>query len=208
MNASKPPYLVGIAGGSASGKTSFLRALLDAFDPEEISLVSQDNYYRPFEEQIKDENGWVNFDLPGSINQLEFMSDLEKLKQGKPIKRLEYTFNNPAVIPAMLTTQPAPIIITEGLFVFHYDDVRALSDYKVYLHADPTIRLERRINRDHVERGYPEDEVRYQWENHVRPADKLYLEPYQNMAHQTVNNDKTFDAGLETLVQHLKKRLK
>lgn len=208
MNASKSPYLVGIAGGSASGKTSFLRALLDAFEPEEISLVSQDNYYRPFEEQVKDENGWVNFDLPGSINQLEFTSDLEKLKQGKPIKRLEYTFNNPAVTPAMLTTQPAPIIITEGLFVFHYDDVRELSDYKVYLHADPTIRLERRINRDHVERGYPEDEVRYQWENHVRPADKLYLEPYKNMAHQTVNNDKTFDAGLETLVQHLKKRLK
>ncbi len=208
MNASKSPYLVGIAGGSASGKTSFLNALLDAFDPEEISLVSQDNYYRPFEEQTKDDNGWVNFDLPESINQLEFMRDLERLKQGKSIERLEYTFNNPAVTPAMITTKPAPIIITEGLFVFHYEDVRRLSDYKVYLHADPDIRLTRRINRDHIERGYPEHEVRYQWENHVRPADKLYLEPYQHLAQQTVINDESFDLGLDALVQHLKKQLK
>lgn len=199
---------MGIAGGSASGKTSFLKALLNAFDPSEISLVSQDNYYRPFEEQVKDENGWVNFDLPTSINQLEFTRDIEHLKQGKPIQRMEYTFNNPAVTPALITTNPAPIIITEGLFVFHYDEVRELADYKVYLHADPKIRLERRINRDHVERGYPEHEVRYQWENHVLPADKLYLEPYQHLAHQTVINDASFDVGLDALVQHLKSRLK
>ena len=208
VNENNAPYIVSIAGGSASGKTSFLNALLEAFSEDEISLVSQDNYYRPFEEQQKDENGWVNFDLPTSINEEEFTNDLKNLKKGNAIERLEYTFNNPAVTPAMIVTKPSPIIITEGLFVFHYNEVQRLADYKVYLHASPEIRLERRIKRDHVERGYPENEVRYQWEHHVRPADKNFLEPYQHLANQTVFNDVSYDMGLKVLIAHLRQHLK
>ena len=201
------PYLIGIAGGSASGKTSFLQALLDYFSPEDLSLVSQDNYYRPPEDQPLDDQGKKNFDLPQSIDRTGFITDIQKLRSGQPIERLEYTFNNPAVTPEMIRIEPAPIIISEGLFVFHYEEVQQMLDYRVYLHADAEIRLQRRINRDHKERGYPEQEVRYQWENHVRPADRQFLEPHREQCHLVIDNNVRFDEGLEKLKQHIEKVL-
>ncbi|WP_306641697.1 uridine kinase family protein [Sanyastnella coralliicola] len=203
----KKPYLIGIVGGSASGKTSFLNALLDSFGQEELSLVSQDNYYRPAEEQPKDENGWMNFDLPESIYGDEFVRDLEVLKSGQAIERLEYTFNNPAITPAMIRVEPTPVVISEGLFVLHYAGVREMLDFKVYIDADADIRLQRRIDRDAKERGYPEDEVRYQWANHVRPADQKYLEPYKDQCDLVVNNNESFEQGLAALVSHIKSKL-
>lgn len=199
------PYFVGIAGGSASGKTSFLQALLSAFEPDEISLVSQDNYYRPAEQQQADENRRLNFDLPGSLFREEFHRDLELLKAGVEVIREEYTFNNPAVTPKTITVKPAPIVVTEGLFVFHYDEVWHMLDYRVFLHAEENIRLQRRIARDSTERGYPEEDVRYQWEHHVMPADRRYLQPYREKCDLIVDNDDHFEPGLKLLVDHLKK---
>lgn len=201
---SRRPYFVGIAGGSASGKTSFLNALLDSFAAEDISLVSQDNYYRPAEQQLADENGRLNFDLPDSLYREEFHRDLQLLEAGIPVRRQEYTFNNPAATPGIVTVEPAPIVVTEGLFVFHYDEVWRMLDYKVYLHADEQIRLERRIERDSKERGYPENDVRYQWEHHVMPADRRYLQPFKERCDLVVDNDEHYAPGLNALVAHLK----
>ena len=88
------PYIIGIAGGSASGKTSFLRDLKDKMPKGSLCIISQDNYYKPIEEQQEDENGEVNFDLPESIDRNHFYDDLKKLRQGDTIKIKEYTFNN------------------------------------------------------------------------------------------------------------------
>ena len=201
---SRRPYFVGIAGGSASGKTSFLNALLNAFAPDEISLVSQDNYYRPAAQQVADENGRLNFDLPDSLYREEFHRDLQLLEAGIPVRRQEYTFNNPAVTPGIVCVEPAPIVVTEGLFVFHYDEVWHMLDYKVYLDASEHIRLQRRIDRDSKERGYPEADVRYQWEHHVMPADRHYLQPFKERCDLVVDNDHHYAPGLNALVAHLK----
>lgn len=201
------PYFVGIAGGSASGKTSFLHSLLQSFDSDEISLVSQDNYYRPAEQQQSDANGRLNFDLPDSLYREEFHRDLELLKAGIPVRRLEYTFNNPAVTPEIITVHPAPIIVTEGLFVFHYDEVWHMLDHKVFLHAEESIRLARRIERDSKERGYPEADVRYQWEHHVMPADRQYLQPYKDRCDLIVDNDEHYQPGLDLLIAHLRENV-
>lgn len=203
----KEPYLIGIAGGSASGKTSFLRSLLDHFSSTELSLVSQDNYYRPEIEQPTDPQGKRNFDLPESIDRSGFAKDIETLRSGKPIERLEYTFNNPKATPEIIRIEPAPVIISEGLFIFHYEEVHQMLDYRVFLHADAEVRLQRRIHRDHKERGYPEHEVRYQWENHVRPADRQFLEPHREQCHLVIDNNVRFDDGLSKLKQHIEKVL-
>lgn len=195
---------MGIAGGSASGKTSFLNALLNAFTADEISLVSQDNYYRPAEQQLADENGRLNFDLPDSLYREEFHHDLQLLAAGIPVRRQEYTFNNPSATPGIVVVNPAPIVVIEGLFVFHYDEVWHMLDYKVYLHADEGIRLQRRIERDGRERGYPEEDVRYQWEYHVMPADRKYLQPFKDRCDLVVENDHHYGPGLNALVAHLK----
>ena len=135
------PYLVGITGGSASGKTLFLKRLLEAFPENEICLISQDNYYRPRHLQLKDENGVENFDLPESIDGEAFAHDVELLKKGQVVYKEEYTFNNKAVQPQMLCFKPAPIVVVEGIFVFHYPQVSNQLDLKVFIDAKNKIKL-------------------------------------------------------------------
>jgi uridine kinase len=199
--------LIGIAGGSGSGKTTFLRAIFERYNSSQVALVSQDNYYLPKSDQVIDKNGVTNFDLPTSIDRAHFFRDMVDLVQGKSIELLEYNFNNPALAPKTIFVHPAPIIIMEGLFVFHYEEIREQLDLMVYLDAHHESRLERRIRRDAVERGYPEHEVRYQWENHVRPAEKLYLEPYKSQAQLVVDNTHSFDDGLNSLLDFISGRL-
>ncbi|MCB0761059.1 MAG: hypothetical protein KDC12_06000 [Flavobacteriales bacterium] len=205
--ATQQPLLIGIAGGSGSGKTTFLRALFEAFQGGELALVSQDNYYHPIEKQQRDQNGEVNFDLPESIDRKHFFEDIHSLVSGKPITKVEYTFNNSTRVPEHIVIQPAPVIITEGLFVFHYEEICQQLNYKVFLDAHHETRLERRIRRDQEERGYPEDAVRYQWHHHVLPAEQSWLDPFKPHADLVVDNTHSFEEGLEALKHLIRKHL-
>jgi len=197
----KQTFLIGIAGGSGSGKTSFLRELMNHFTAEEVALVSQDNYYEPKEKQHVDENGQHNFDMPTSINRNHFHDDMMRLIKGESIEKLEYNFNNPAWEPQKVIVHPAPVVIMEGLFVFHYEEIWSQLDYKVYIDVHHEERLKRRIHRDSVERGFGEDQVRYQWFNHVRPAEEKYLEPFTGECNLVVDNNEHFGPGLHELVE-------
>lgn len=201
------PYIVGIAGGSASGKTSFLRELKMKMPKGSVCIISQDNYYKPLEEQEKDENGQVNFDLPTSIDRRQFYDDLRKIRNGEELNIKEYTFNNKNKVPGRLVVKPAPIIVMEGLFIFHYEEIRKSLDLRVFIDAREHVKFERRLKRDQEERGYPEKEVRYQWENHVMPSYKKFLRPYRDDCHIIITNNSHYSKGLEVLVNHLKTRL-
>ncbi|MGB1317592.1 MAG: uridine kinase family protein [Flavobacteriales bacterium] len=199
----KQQYVVGIAGGSASGKTSFLNRLKDDLPAGSVSIISQDNYYKPKAEQEKDENGEVNFDLPTSIDKTAFFNDISRLLSGEAISFTEYTFNNDGQEPKTVVIEPAPLLVVEGLFVFHYPEIRQLLDLRVYLDVREELKLERRIKRDRDERGYPESVVRYQWENHVMPSYKKFLKPYRDDSNIIITNNITFDKGLAVLTDHL-----
>ena len=207
MRKEQESYIIGIAGGSASGKTSFIRDLKAPFIQNEISIISQDNYYFPKEKQELDENGIINFDLPQSIDRDQFYNDMQDLIKGNSISCTEYTFNVSNENATTLITQPAPIIIMEGLFVFHYEEIRDLLNLRVYIDVRDSIKLERRINRDIKERGYPEDDVKYQWENHVVPSYKKYLRPYRDDAHIIITNNHHYSKGLEVLTDHLRAKI-
>ncbi len=200
-------FIVGIAGGSGAGKTTFLRALMNHYTEGQVALVSQDNYYKPKALQMTDENGIINFDLPSSIDHDHFVKDMEDLAQGKSITKLEYNFNNPAWEPQPIVVAPAPVIVMEGLFVFHFPEIMSRLNYRVYLDADVDLRLTRRIDRDGKQRGYPEHEVRYQWDNHVRPAEQQFLEPYKQQCELVVLNDHSYETGLRVLVDAIEKNL-
>jgi uridine kinase len=197
------PFIVGITGGSASGKTTFLRRLVDSFRPEDICLISQDNYYHPRESQLKDENGIINFDLPSSIDELGYAADVQTISLGQSFSRLEYTFNNPNIIPQLLEFKPAPIVIVEGIFVFHFEAVARLLDLKVYIDAKEHVKLHRRIIRDKEERGYDLEDVLYRYLNHVAPTYEKYIKPYKQDADIVIPNNRKFDRGLEVLVSYL-----
>ena len=158
------PYLVGITGGSASGKTQFLKSLREKFSEDEVCFISQDDYYKPLEFQVRDENGEVNFDLPEAIEYDRFHTDLLTLLAGKVVKKQSYNFNNPDEEVKWFEFRPAPVIIIEGLFIFHFKDIFDLFSLKIFVDADENIMLRRRMQRDVQERGIPVDMVNYQWQ--------------------------------------------
>lgn len=203
----KSPYVIGVAGGSASGKTSILSELMSRFEPRQVALISQDNYYYERERQFQDVNGEVNFDLPTAIDREALNRDVSDLIGGKIVVRKEYSFNNPLAEPKMVSIEPAPILIVEGLFVFHFVELAAKMNLKVYVDALEEVKLKRRIVRDLSERGYPESDVRYRWKNHVTPSYHNYLKPHKRHCDIIINNNSTYQNGLSVLVNHLRAML-
>lgn len=205
------PFVAGIAGSSGSGKTFFLRSLLSHFSAEQITLISQDDYYIPANTKTREENMLYNFDLPTAIDRAAFYRDIKDLLNGKTVYKEEYTFNNPQIKPQTLEIKPAPILVIEGLFIYHYDEINELINYKVFINAEASVALRRRIERDFVERGYNEDEVRYKWDNHVIPAFKKYLLPFQTacdlVIHNNSNDLKIIEDASLSLSRELKNRL-
>jgi uridine kinase len=203
------PYIIGITGGSASGKTTFLKKLLASFQPDEICLISQDNYYHPHDDQELDENGVINFDLPSSIDSAAYARDVFKLKNGESVRRKEYTFNNPDIIPRDLEFKPAPIVVVEGIFVFYYEEVARHLNLRVYIDAEEHVKLQRRILRDVKERGYGGlDDVLYRYSNHVVPTYEKYIRPYKYDSDLIIPNNRQFANGLEVLVTFLRSKIK
>lgn len=201
------PFLIGITGGSGSGKTTFIKALRQDFLVEELCIVSQDDFYRPREEQETDGAGVKNFDLPRSIDKKAFLQNIQTLVAGGVVTRKEYTFNNEKAKPGTLTFLPAPVILVEGIFVFHFKKIRKLLDLKIFLHAKENLKVIRRIKRDQVERNYPIEDVLYRYEHHVLPTFERYIQPYMDEADLIINNNKSFDLGLEVVRGFIRQKL-
>jgi uridine kinase len=200
-------YIIGICGGSGSGKTSFIRRLRERFPVEDLCIVSQDDYYRPREEQLCDDQGVVNFDLPGAIDKKALRSDLHRLLSGSVVHRQEYTFNNDKAVARVHTYHPAPVLIVEGLFIFHYKKIAPLFDLKIFINSKDNLKVIRRIMRDQVERNYPIEDVLYRYQHHVLPSYERYIRPYQDDADLIVNNNRNFEGGLAVVSSFIRQRL-
>lgn len=200
----KKPFIVGITGGSASGKTLFLERLLSSFDPGEVCLISQDNYYKPRHLQPIDSQGIHNFDTPHSIDFEQYALDIRKIQDGETVLREEYTFNNAAKKPKILTFAAAPVVVVEGIFVLYYPELSNLLDLKIFIDAKDHIKLKRRIIRDKIERGYDLDDVLYRYEMHVMPTYEKYIKPFKNEADLIVPNNSSFDMALDVIRTYLR----
>jgi uridine kinase len=200
-------YTIGITGGSGSGKTFFIRELASFFKEDQLSFISQDNYYKPIEAQTRDHNGIENFDLPEAIDREEFVRDIRAVKNGVPVARPEYTFNNAQATRKVIHVHPAPLLVVEGLFIFGFPEIEQELDLKVYIEAKDHIKLSRRILRDNIERGYDLNDVLYRYEHHVMPVYESFIQPLRSSAHLIIPNNKDFRVGLRILVEFLKQRI-
>lgn len=200
-------YIIGITGGSGSGKTRFIQELIKGFKGHEICLISQDNYYRNKDEQPRDDNEKLNFDLPESIDIPRFLNDLKQLTKGEDVYIREYTFNKPGLNASMIHMQPAPVIILEGIFIFFVKEILDLINLKIFIDAREHIMIKRRIIRDRKERGYNMDDVFYMYENHVMPAFDTYIKPYRESCDIVINNNSGFDESLKVVRGYIKSLL-
>jgi uridine kinase len=166
-----------------------------------------DNYYLPILQQHIDLNGQVNFDLPTALDRKKLFQDLQKLINGTPIEVEEYHFNATIDRITLLTINPSKIIVIEGLFLFYYEEIRELLDFSIFLDADPDIQLDRRLYRDLDTRGYSREAILYQWNEHVLPCYKTYLQPFEHLADFRFHNDSRTDDEFDRLMYELNMKL-
>ncbi|NQZ75868.1 MAG: uridine-cytidine kinase [Ekhidna sp.] len=195
------PYVVGITGGSGSGKTRFMESLMR--ETEDASLLSMDHYYVNIEQQEKDDQGIEDFDRLESIDHDKYVKDLKRLMSGESISFPEYTFNNSDTNPKEITVESKPIILVEGIFVLYVPEIRSLLDLKLYIEAPDYLMMKRRIVRDAKERGYDLEDVLYRYEHHVAPSYKKYIEPSKKWADLVIPNHKDFDVALKVITTFL-----
>ncbi|MDX2189968.1 MAG: uridine kinase [Bacteroidota bacterium] len=201
------PFIVGITGASGSGKTSVINQLIEKFEPGKICLISQDHYYKKADLQPVDSNGYENYDVPESINIDDFVADVKAVASGNEIKKMEYNFNNPNLLTHEITFTPSPILILEGIFIFHFLEIREMIDLKVFIDTYEDIRTERRIKRDVSERGHPLEEIKYRILNHVEPSYKLFVEPHKDKSDIILKNNESYDVPLQLLYNYLIQRI-
>jgi uridine kinase len=195
--------IIGICGGSGSGKTTLLKRISKELKHLAPSIFSMDNYYLPIHKQVKDVNGEINFDLPTALDKNKLIQDLRDLMNGLPIEVKEYHFNAPPDKNTLITINPSKLIIVEGLFLFHYQEVRELIDFSIFMEVDPTTQLDRRLYRDQETRGYSREAILYQWDNHVLPCFQQFLLPYEHEADFRFHNDSRADDEFERLMYDL-----
>ena len=189
---------LGTYRGSGSGKSTILNGLREYFG-ERAAVLSLDNYYRPKSELPVDENGETNFDLPEVINDADLVRDIDHLRAGRPIELDTYTYNRD-----VMQSEKSPSPLRNGWWskgCLPWRTQRWKSASICSASSTPQLRFGCRANRTGwFERGYTEDEVRYQWRNHVRPADIAHIEPWKDKAHVVVDNTEHWQAGLELLI--------
>jgi len=183
----------------------------------QATFISQDDYYFTMEEQATDENGVHNFDLPTSIDSATMAKEIRQVVAGETVKRKEYTFETVyrddqgeaknKHEASMHVFEPNPILIVEGLFCFHEQELREMMDLTVFVDASDVSKLSRRIKRDRIERALPLEDVLYRYEKHVLPSYETYIKPHRSTCDIVVNNSITFDPGLKVLISYLKELL-
>lgn len=200
-------YVIGVSGASGSGKTTFVKNLVSKVGAESVCVFSLDNYYKPLDKQIKDSNDKVNFDLPEAIDIIRFKSDLDNLLSGKKVIIKEYTFNNPKIIPRELVFEKKSIIIIEGVFIFHYDILKSILDFKIFVKTSDEKCIIRRLGRDLVERNYSTQHTLYDFEHHVWVGYEKYTKPYLKTSDIIINNDYDMEKSTEMVSIFLKSKI-
>lgn len=176
------PLVVGIAGGSGSGKTTIASALLEAMEPSAVALVEQDCYYRNLSHLSLEERALVNFDHPDAIEMELLAAHIDELCAGRAIEKPAYDFAHHVRKAESTTIQPSPVLLVEGILVLAQPELRERLDLKLYVDTAPDLRLMRRIRRDLLQRGRDFEQVRAQYYQTVRPMHEAFVEPSKHHA--------------------------
>lgn len=176
------PIIIGVAGGSGSGKTTVSRAILQRVGSSRIAYIEHDSYYRDLSHLSLAERAQVNFDHPESLDNARLIEHLDMLCNGQPIEVPEYDFARYNQKDVARTVTPQPVVMVEGILIFADKALRDRMDIKIYVDADADLRFIRRIQRDLRERGRELDTVVEQYLQTVRPMHLEFVEPSKRYA--------------------------
>lgn len=199
--------IIGIAGGTGSGKTTVVNKILDRFSEEEVAVLSQDSYYKDNRHLPEEERTKLNFDHPDSIEFSLLIDHLNQLKRGESIEEPSYSYLTCTRLGETTTVLPKPVIIVEGILVLCNPELRKLMDIKVFVDCDSDVRLSRVIQRDMVERGRDVYQVLARYEKTVRPSHLQFIEPTKRFADIIVPEGGNNRVAIQILTQFIKQNL-
>ena len=176
------PLVIGIAGGSGSGKTTVAQEILQRVGPDRIAFLQHDAYYKDLSGLPPAQRAEVNFDHPNSLETELLISHVEKLKQGQPVEVPIYDFAHHSRTDRFYPVHPRGVILVEGILIFVEPALRNICDVKIFVDTDSDIRLIRRLQRDIAERGRTTDTVIKQYMSTVRPMHMEFVEPSKRYA--------------------------
>lgn len=200
--------IIGIAGGTGSGKTTITRKIMQNFGGE-VSVVYHDNYYKEHHSMSYEERSKLNYDHPNAFDTELMISDLKKLKNGETVHSPTYDYTIHDRAQKTVTVKPAKVIIVEGILIFENKELCDLMDIKIFVDTDADVRILRRIVRDVRDRGRSLESVVNQYINTVKPMHEEFVEPSKRKADVIIpeggHNQVALEMVMERVRAHLKK---
>ncbi|ULH16500.1 uridine kinase [Deinococcus sp. KNUC1210] len=198
------PFVIGVAGGSGSGKTTVTRRVIETVGSEGVAVLVQDNYYRdqsdiPFDTRLK-----TNYDHPAAFDWELLGEHLEALLAGVPIEMPSYDFTHHTRAQQTLTVLPAPVVVLEGFFALYEKAIRTHMHLKVFVDADADVRFIRRLQRDTQERGRTQESVIKQYLDFVRPMHLQFVEPTKRYADVIIPHGGMNEPALDMLAARIR----
>lgn len=200
--------IIGIAGGTGSGKTTVVNKIIDSFPDGEVAVLPQDNYYKDSSHVPVEERSKINFDEPAAIEWTLLVKHLQELREGKTIQMPTYSYLTCTRQEETITVEPRDVVIVEGILVLTDPILREMLDVKCFVDADPDERLIRVISRDCVERGRTPIMVINRYQDVLKPMHCQYIEPSKRFADLIIPQGGTNTVAIGLLTDYIEGRLK
>ncbi len=200
--------IIGICGGTGSGKTTIARAIVEAVGEKNVVLVEQDSYYRNLADMPLDERHQANFDHPDSLDSDMLVNHILRLKQGLQVEMPLYDFKTHTRSDKIEVIEPRPVVIVEGILIFSESRVLDLLDVRIFVDTPDDIRLIRRLKRDFTERGRTYERTMEQYERTIRPMHFEFVEPSKRHADMIIPEGGNQEIGVEFLCGLIREKLR
>lgn len=200
--------VIGIAGGTGSGKTTVVNKIINSFAPGEVAVMPQDSYYKDSSHVPVEERSKINFDEPAAIEWPLLVRHLQQLKNGEPIEMPTYSYLTCTRQPETVRVEPTDVVIVEGILVLNDPTVRQMMDVKVFVDADPDERLIRVIARDCIERGRTPQMVIDRYQDVLKPMHCQYIEPSKRFADLIIPQGGSNTVAITLLTDYIESRLR
>ncbi|MBS7254308.1 uridine kinase [Flavobacterium branchiicola] len=199
--------IIGLAGGTGSGKTTVVHQIMNELPDTEVGVISQDSYYKETTNLSFDERALINFDHPRAIDFELLVKHLKALKAGETIDQPVYSFIQHNRTDDTVSTHPRKVMIVEGILILTNPELREMFDIKIFVHADSDERLIRRLKRDISERGRDIDEVLNRYQNTLKPMHEQFIEPSKAFADIIIPNDKYNTVAIDVVRAVINQRI-
>ncbi|MDX1463131.1 MAG: uridine kinase [Marinirhabdus sp.] len=199
--------IIGIGGGTGSGKTTVVDQIVAQLPNDQVCVISQDSYYKDTSHLTYDERVKINFDHPNSIDFPLLVTHLEALKRGESFEQPVYSFVDHNRTTETVTTHPRDVIIVEGILILTHPEIRELFDIKIFVHADSDERLIRRLKRDIADRGRDLNEVLTRYQHTLKPMHLQFIEPTKEFADIIIPNNRYNTVAVDVIRKIVQQKL-